>query len=85
LLFEKHSPRVFRRGQFFGNILLCWVDANFLAVTAPALKAHLTVYQGEQSVVAAFADVCARVDFGSALADKYVPSKHNLAVGPLGT
>ena len=69
--------------SFFG-LLLDGVDRNPLAVSADALVADPAVNLGKQRVVAAYADVEARMDLGTPLTHEDVARQNNLAVGALG-
>lgn len=71
--------------QFAVKLLLNGINADFFAVFAKALKANLTVYKCEKSIVLAFAYVCAGMDFCSSLSYKDVACKNELTVGALCT
>ena len=60
------------------------VDADLLLGAAEALKAHNTVLQRKQRIVAADADVRARMDFRAALPNQNVACEGKLPIGTLG-
>ena len=66
-----------------GGFILHLIHADLLFVSALALKFDDAVFEGEERIVPADADVVARVDLGAALADDDAARKHCLPVLPL--
>jgi len=64
--------------------LLFLVDGAHLAILAHPLELDLAVDLREQRVVAADADVVARMDMRASLANQNVAGQHELTVGALG-
>ena len=63
--------------------LLNRVNRNLLAVSAQSLETNAAVYQSEQCVVAATANVGTGMDLCAALSDQDVTSQNELTVSTL--
>lgn len=83
----KQNKRLLNRAAFCDMLdLLCQilVDGHALAVTAEGLKADCAIDKGEQRIIAAFADIDARMDMCAALPDKNVAREDELSICTLG-
>ncbi len=69
------------------RLLSCFyrVNADLLLVSALALETDNAVYQREEGIILALANVLARMDVGAALANENVAGEGELAVGTLGS
>ena len=66
-----------------GDPVSHFVNRTFLLVSAETLETYHAVLQGEQSIVAADADIGAGMDLGPALSVKNVAGLNKLSVSPL--
>ena len=60
-----------------------FINRDLLAVLAHALELHSAVNLGEQSVVAALANVVAGMDVSAALTNQHVAGQNELTIGAL--
>ena len=69
---------------FLSDQLLSLVDGDLLAVLAHTLKTNSAVHLGEQSIVAAAANVHTGVNMGTALTNQNVAGQNVLTISTLG-
>ena len=81
------SAALTRKGRATGarplDAIQLLLDADLLAVTAHALKAHAAIHQSKQGIVAADAHVLAGMDMGAALTHQDVAGQNELTIGAL--